>query len=426
MNRLAVQEFLETKSLGDLEKEWGICARVSKDGHKMSLNYDMLAWTPGHKPTEQCRGLVVALKDARFGRKIPNVNGKPDPSFVPGETFVLAYPMDKFYNSEEGHAAKIDWNDPTIRVYDKLDGTLAILYWDDILTSWCVATRSVPDADLPIDGYMDMTFTKLFHEGVLKTTKRSFADWTRALPKCYTYCFELTSPRNRIMVEYKEAGITLLAVRNNFGFREESLDFARNAVSELQQVPVPKTWSLGSYEAVKEFVNSLSPIECEGAVVMDSEFRRIKIKSAKWLVANATKTTIGASPRNLVRYVLQGVDDDVRSLLPSDIQTKLDSVRSQIHHLFTQCDSNFAEWKGSSETRKHFAEMVNLHEGWQGPYFKLYEAKFKTTWEFVQSLLKSDKLSDSFIDGILKHVGIVGSDENIEASLPDQGPPGLH
>jgi hypothetical protein len=221
------------------------------------------------------------------------------------------------------------------------------------------------------------------------------------------------------MVEYKEAGITLLAVRNNFGFREETLDFAKRVVPELRFVPTPKTWALGSYEAVKEFVNSLSPIECEGAVVMDSEFRRIKIKSMKWIVANATKTTIGASPRNLVKYVLQGVDDDVKSMLPEDIQGKLDGVRRQIHYLFTQCDSNFAVWKNAAESRKHFAEMVNLHDGWIGPYFKLYEGKFKTTWEFVQSLLKSDKLSDSFVDGLLKHVRIVGSDENVKTSVSD-------
>lgn len=412
MNRLEVQEFLRTRSFGELEEEWGVCARVSKDGHKFSLNYDMISWTPGHRPTERCRGLVLATVNGR----IPNTKGKPGASFVPGETIVLAYPMDKFYNSEEHHAAKIDWSDAGLKVFDKLDGTLAILYWDSIINEWHVATRSVPEADLPIDGFANRTFRTLFEEGVLETTGLHFSAFTSTLDKFRTYCFELTSPYNRIMVEYKKPGITLLATRSNVTFQELDITFG----GQVPGVPTPQTWSLTTPQQISEFVNALSPVECEGAVVMDSHFRRIKIKSMKWIVANSAKTTLGASPRNLVRYVLQGVDDDVRALLPETMQSRLDETREQIHQIFTTCDSNVKQWKELAVSRKNFAEMVNVYDGWQGPAFKLYEGKFNTTWEFVQSLLKSDKLSDTFIDGILKHVRMVGSDDqNVETSLPD-------
>jgi hypothetical protein len=185
----------------------------------------------------------------------------------------------------------------------------------------------------------------------------------------------------------------------------------KNCVAMLDLVPLPKTWPLASYADVRSFVDALSPLECEGAVVMDDQFNRIKIKSMKWLVANATKTTIGASPRNLVRYVLSGVDDDMKAMLPEDVALKLDDVKAQVKRLFADTDTNFASWKAQATNRKHFAEFVNLHEGWQGPYFRLFEGRVQSTLDFVNDLLKSDKLSDTFIDGILRHIK-VGSHES--------------
>lgn len=406
-NKLPVQTYLETNSFQQLETEWGICARVSLGGHKFSLNYDQRFAKLGNLIVEQCRGLVLGLELGHGGAKVPTVgNGKPDPNFCPGKTVVYAYPMDKFYNSEEHHAAKIDWHDRNLLVEDKLDGTLCILYWDAVLSQWCVATRSVPDADVPIDGVPEHTFTTFFKVGLRQTTGMTFADFTAQLSKAFTYCFELTGPLNRIMVEYKEPGVTLLAIRDNHDHREQKRAPMMKVLPVLAKVPRPKTWALGSYEEIRAFVNDMSPTECEGAVVMDKDFNRIKIKSMKWLVANATKTTISASPRNLVKYILQGIDDDVQTMLPAGVQEQLEDMRHQIHQLFTATDALFLQWQAIATSRKHFAELVSLHTGWSGPYFKLYEGKFKTTWEFVQSLLKSDKLSDAFIDGILKHVKV--------------------
>lgn len=54
----------------------------------------------------------------------------------------MAYPYKKFFNYMEKYACEIDWNSAV--VYEKLDGSLATLYWyhDD----WYVASSSIPDA----------------------------------------------------------------------------------------------------------------------------------------------------------------------------------------------------------------------------------------------------------------------------------------
>lgn len=406
-NVLEVQRFLETHTFGELYEKWGVGARASRTGHKFSLNYDQLTWTPGHAPTEQCRGLVLALSDTNV--KIPMTeNEKPDLGFCPGKTEVYAYPMDKFYNSEEIHAAKIDWHDPNLLVEDKLDGTLCILYWDTLMSQWCVATRSVPDAILPLDYWEKISFKSLFEDAVRQTTSLTFDAFCNSLSKENTYCFELTSPYNRILVDYKKHGITLLSVRNNTTFIEQNRLDAQRSNNVLALVPVPKTWNLNSYNEIKEFVNELSPNECEGAIVVDSRFQRIKIKNIKWVVANATKTTICASPRNIVKYIIRGIDDDIKEMLPVDIQNYLDDMRTAMRQLFDETDANFAKWRSEATSRKNFAEIVNLNSfnNWNGPYFKLYEGKFNSTWEYVQCLLKSDRLSNAFIDSILKHVKV--------------------
>ena len=59
-----------------------------------------------------------------------------------------------------GPLVEIDWSDPGLRVYEKIDGTCIILYWDADANQWHAGTRSVPEADLPINaGKLDASCT---------------------------------------------------------------------------------------------------------------------------------------------------------------------------------------------------------------------------------------------------------------------------
>lgn len=40
---------------------------------------------------------------------------------------VLSFPYEKFFNYNEKNAAKLDWS--TAKAYDKVDGSLMVLYW---------------------------------------------------------------------------------------------------------------------------------------------------------------------------------------------------------------------------------------------------------------------------------------------------------
>ena len=129
---LLVQEFLETKTFGDLVKEHGVYASFSKSGHKWSLNYDMIEAKETDPLACQCRGLVLSCEDGRavFGEM---KNGKMNrDNMIPGKTRVLAYPMNRFFNYGQGCAATIDWSDPNLAILEKLDGTLCIVVFRSI------------------------------------------------------------------------------------------------------------------------------------------------------------------------------------------------------------------------------------------------------------------------------------------------------
>ena len=190
MLKLLVQEYLENHTFGDLARDHGVYASFSKSGHKFSLNYDQIEAKESDPLAQECRGLVLAAEDGKsFLSQGVVVNGKMSYEQVsPGATRILAYPMKRFFNHGQGSAAEINWSDPKLSVLEKLDGTLCIVYYDLFTDKWCVATRSVSEADLLMDNGI-YTFRTLFEKALAETTGYEFNVFTRYLDKSHTYCF---------------------------------------------------------------------------------------------------------------------------------------------------------------------------------------------------------------------------------------------
>src|SRR3990167_8417016 len=102
---LHVQEYLKTKSLNQLEEEHGVGASFDKDKTKFSLNYSQINSRSTDSLANQCRGLILRWKDHSIA--LDNLD------FV-GETEVVAYPMNRFFNLGDGAATQIDWNSASV------------------------------------------------------------------------------------------------------------------------------------------------------------------------------------------------------------------------------------------------------------------------------------------------------------------------
>ena len=384
-----VVEYLRSHTFAQLKVEHGVEFRLSNDRRKASLNYNSISSRPGEQLSGECRGLVVRIRD-------DYVDGD-----VVGDVRVLARPMDRFYNYGDPAGADVDFNDPNLAILEKLDGTMCELYHDDV--QWCIATRSVPDADLPIkkDHVVigDMTFAGLFWnalENVLheqgELAGQMFID---RLDRNMTYVFELTSPYNRVIVAYPNSRVTLLTARNRITGVEITPKIA-------DLVDIPKRYDAQSIESIVEYINDCDPTVLEGVVLVDSKHRRIKVKSFNWCFASKTKFELTATRRNMLKLILSGKLDDIAPNLDKEIIDALIEMQQNVVAYASELDCDYSHLRSRvGDNRKDFALLVKDSDTWHSAMFALYTKKANSALEWFQQNV-SGKTNKAFAEAILR------------------------
>lgn len=431
-----VAGYLLDHSFKQLLEEHGVRAKVGAQKlssmTKFSLNYDQTMTKAGDELAEQCRGLVV--RPHNVSRIV--TSERPDEEIV-GPVDVLAWPMNRFYNHGDQAAARVDWLDPALRVYEKLDGTMIVLYWDEMKELWCTATRSSPEADVPATENCiqeaNSTFCTLFYRALRDT----YECWFNAsahgrdhreprfidvhsigtvmwLNQRLTYVFELTTPVNRIVVNYPKYRVTLLAARDTTTGEEIPLghDLLRETV---ERINLPRIWSIGSLDELARFVSAQRPDELEGAVVVDSKFRRIKVKNVEWGRVAKAKNTLTVSTRNVIRWILKGSIDDEAEFLSDDIRSSLVSLRQSLERYTVEVDARHQSMLTRAldvepylpspvVQRKAFAGYVKECPDPSVIHFGLLKQPGWTTMQLLTSMAASGRLTDGLIDELLKRI----------------------
>lgn len=407
---LPVQIFLLSHSLNDLAEQHGVYARWSPDGRKFGLNYDQLEAKDADILSQECRGLVLSADLANS-----------DLTKIVGPTQILARPMRRFFNLGQGSASSVDFSDSSTRILEKLDGTLCILYHDG--AEWCVATRSVPDANLPVDGFGEYTFRTLFIKAMEMCSGRSWSDIEKMLETAgrgRTFCFELMTPYNTVVVRHASMRVALLSVRENISGKEDHRDVLDRFWSACFNINPVASYPLTTAEDIVSFVNSRSGMVYEGVVAThygaDGTVERVKIKSAGYLLANRTKSIIGASPRNMMELILLEQIDDLMPVLAEDQKAKVEEMRSGLRSFMHSFDRLYHEKMTELEglgpmsehlRRKTFARAVGGSEMWMAPAMALYEGKAHNLhdWILKHKERTNDKCFPSgFLDTLCKLV----------------------
>jgi hypothetical protein len=267
-----------------------------------------------------------------------------------------------------------------------------------------VATRSVSEADLLMDNGL-FTFRTLFEKAVKDTCDLEFNgidQFTDYLSPQYTYCFELTTPYNRIVVDYKKCGITLLSVRNMTTLEEVD----PNNMSLSLTVPIVEAHTYTNVDELVNWVSSLNPMEHEGVVVRDSNFNRIKVKNAAYVAASKIRDSLATSPRNCLGLILLGKDDDAASFLPQEIQNNLISLKEQFVVWLKKQEELMqiivAEAQAIAPDKKTFALTVQKYQpSIPAMLFNIYDGKSNSVKDFIEKNRKMGTWSDGFLDKIL-------------------------
>ncbi|MFA5031319.1 MAG: RNA ligase [Patescibacteria group bacterium] len=84
------------------------------------LKYSQIDSDFSYRIVRQCRGIILEK----------------------GTNKIVAYPFDKFFNIQEGHADKVDFG--TASIQEKVDGSIIKVYYYD--NKWNIATNGTIDA----------------------------------------------------------------------------------------------------------------------------------------------------------------------------------------------------------------------------------------------------------------------------------------
>jgi len=274
------------------------------------LNYTEKAqyervWNP---VTLQCRGLIVEQ----------------------GTNRIVARSFPKFFNHNEPAAADLDTTGP-VRVTDKLDGSLGILY--PTPDGWAVATRG------------SFTSEQAVHATDLLRGK--YAGWEPN--PGFTYLYEIVYPENQIVVDYgdRDELILLGAIRTLTGETAYPTD-----VEADWPGPVVEAFP---YTTLAEALAAPPRPGMEGLVVEFTETsQRVKIKQQDYIQLHriitgfsarrlwercAVHAVLAAQPDTTVKRLGQSLRMDVK-----DVQGIVDAGPDWLDEIRKLAPEEFLDW----------------------------------------------------------------------------------
>lgn len=185
---------------------------------------------------------------------------------------ILARPFQKFKNFEEHDPSEIDMTQD-YDVFEKMDGSLIILFYYEPRMTWIVASRGSFISEQMLEA--EKMFKSISNIDELKTNN--------------TYLFEIIYPENRIVVDYgnKRELVLLTVVETSTGIEP----FYDDLVSQYSKF----------FTVVKRFdvkinnLNDLKKLEVnnkEGFVVKFANGFRVKVKFAEYIRLHGILTNV--------------------------------------------------------------------------------------------------------------------------------------
>lgn len=368
---LAIQNYIAKHGIDKAISDFKLKTREYEN--KILLKYDQLV-----SPTlmafpemQDCRGLVLEK----------------------GTWKVMSLAFRKFFNSQEGNAAKIDWN--TANVLEKLDGTLIQVYWDWHKNTWFAGTTGTAEGEGEVNNKMGTTFNDLFWDTV--NNKYTFNECL--LNKDLIYVFELTTPYNIVVKPHGESSATILTVRNRETLAELSgKDLEMTAIS--LGIPLVKKFDLNAKDVgtlLRTFEGM--PWSEEGYVVVDAEFNRVKIKNPAYLAVHHLKGK--TAEHNILTIVKTNEIEEFASTFPErkaellKLKENYDLLTAKLNMVWDELKVRRAKNITKEEQKKYAIavfEVCKAHnvENFTGLYFGLGQYKVASVEEFL--LNYDDKL----------------------------------
>jgi len=270
---------------------------------------------------------------------------------------IIARPFRKFFNLEEGKFTPTE----KFEVYDKLDGSLGIVFWYN--DEWHIATRGSFTSDQAIKGkeMLDKLNTKY------------------GLYPGYTYLMEIIYPENRIVVDYK--GVEKLVVLTCFHSEKGVEGDISEMVNEGWEI-VKKYDGITDYKTLKEMIKD----DEEGFVVRFTNGDRVKIKGSEYLRLHKIMTNVSTTTVWEIMSNDESIDDYLKDV-PDEFYKKIklyeNTLKYGYYQYWNQCGKMYEYFRygkyGDKEvepTKKEFAEYIkDKHPVIKAIMFAMWDGK---------------------------------------------------
>lgn len=263
---------------------------------------------------------------------------------------VLSRPLGKFFNYEEQEGKyAIDYKNQDkkpIKAFIKYDGCLITTFWYEKESTWIVTSRGSFDSE-----YSNRAEVCIKDRGYVLDD----------LCKKHTYCFELTSPDNRIVIKYFDTDLTMLAAIHTESAKDWDLDdFDKTSNFKLaKQVEL----ILPNYKSL-HLTKALNLSEQEGFVLKQNN-QRCKIKFENYCKLHSYKASItdnnildcliGKSESITLETLLETAPDE----MDAEIKAKIKFFKNKYKELEEYYQTEYLKYKDIPND-KYFARDVKF------------------------------------------------------------------
>ena len=309
----------------------------------------------------ECRGLIFdkngVLINRRF-HKFFNVNERPETALE-----------------------KIDWSKPHY-ILEKLDGSMVSPCKIDGHIRW-MTKMGITDTSMEAEYFV--------------ATHPNYTDFVSFyLEKNCTPIFEWCSRKNRIVLDYAEDQLVLLAIRDNFTGKYHNIGHY-DYEAHNYDIPIVKSFGFGD----KNIVDVVRQQEdTEGVVVRFEDGHMVKIKSDWYVRIHKVKSAL-ENEREVVAMALNNELDDMYPVLPeADVERikKFSSlVIERIEEIASDLYEDITRYQYRGISRKDFA--LNMAD----EYDPLYRGLIFRYWD--EKNIDRPLLLKAVCDTIMKNCG---------------------
>ena len=342
------KSYVNTMSTNGMEQfksalsEIGVDVRDYPEYGFMHLDYNMIECIKTHPIVIECRGLIM------------DYDGN-----------ILCKSFDRFFNLGENGVDTFDFANSV--AFEKADGSLVRVYFNNKTNKWEIATRGTAFAEGNFEGFgMKHTFRDyILH--CMNQTEIQFQDaCNKHLDKKLTYCMEAIGQSNRIVTKYTKDELVLLSAINKETNEEyiptpDVVEWFRNTVG--WNVRAIKQYSFATQADCLATLGDLPDLG-EGYVVFNKlTGGRVKIKSPAYVAAHRLRGN-GLNVNSICELVAMNEVDEYLAVFESDkdkfepAQKILAEMREELERNYS-CATIYMElFEGRPTAQKEFALYV--------------------------------------------------------------------